>query len=143
VKVGASVQSRFGEHRTTLSTDGASHAITIPPRESGYGSSANGGELLMLALATCYCNDIYREAGKRGIAVEQVDVDVEGQFGAPGEPGTGIAYRARVLADASEAEIRDLIEHTDRIAEIHNTLRIETPVRMSTFEAVSSRSPTR
>jgi uncharacterized OsmC-like protein len=92
----------------------------------------------MLALATCFCNDIYREAGKRGIAVEQVEVEVEGQFAAEGEPGTGITYRTRVVADASEAEIRDLIEHTDRIAEIHNTLRIETPVLMSTFEAVST-----
>jgi hypothetical protein len=33
----------------------------------GGGSSANGGELLCLALATCYCNDVYREAKKRGI----------------------------------------------------------------------------
>ncbi len=49
--------------------------ITIPPKASGFGSSASGGELLMLALATCYCNDIYREAAKMGI--ELTDVEVE------------------------------------------------------------------
>jgi organic hydroperoxide reductase OsmC/OhrA len=142
VKIGASIESRFGEQRTVLSTNGNSHAIDIPPRESGFGSSANGGELLMLALATCYCNDIYREAGKRGIRVEQVEVSAEGDFGAEGEPGTGISYRARVIAEASEEAIRELIEQTDRIAEIHNTLRIGTPVALSTFDAVSVSTPT-
>ncbi len=49
-------------------------------KENGYGSSASGGELLFLALATCYCNDIYREAAKKNIKVESVEVDVEGDF---------------------------------------------------------------
>jgi uncharacterized OsmC-like protein len=35
---------------------------------------------LFLALATCYCNDIYREAAKRNIKVDSVEVEVEGTF---------------------------------------------------------------
>ena len=31
-------------------------------KSPGRGSAVNGGEFLVLALATCYCNDLYREA---------------------------------------------------------------------------------
>ena len=51
------------------------------------------GELLFLALATCYCNDIYREA-----------------------------------------DIRTLMQHTDQVAEIQNSLRVVTPVRLSQID---------
>lgn len=97
----------------------------------------NGGELLFLALATCYCNDIYREAAQRGLAVTDVEVDVEGEFGAAGEPARNVTYRARVTARASEDEIRALLTHTDSVAEIQNTLRAATPVTLSQVEAVS------
>jgi uncharacterized OsmC-like protein len=138
VKISAQVQNSPGQHQTTLATEGKTHSITIPPKASGYGSSANGGELLFLALATCYCNDVYREAGKRGIEVEQVEVDVEGEFGAEGEPARNVTYRARVVAHATEAEIRELMEQTDALAEIQNTLRVGTPVALADIEAVST-----
>ena len=140
MKISARVESRYGEHQTTLTTDGNSHALDIPPRTSGFGSSANGGELLFLALATCYCNDIYREAAKRGITVEQVEVEVDGQFGADGEPATHVTYRARVVAQAAESEIRELIEDTDALAEIQNTLRVPTPVSLDYIEAITAQS---
>src|SRR5512147_2078913 len=122
INISAEVQNTGDVHLVTLTTNGMDHSITIPPRESGFGSSANGGELLFLALATCYCNDIYREAAKRGLQVERVEVDVEGDFGAEGDPAKNVTYRARVKARASEAEIRDLMEHTDKVAEIQNSL---------------------
>jgi uncharacterized OsmC-like protein len=139
VQIQARVQNRQGEHRATLTTNGTSHTIDIPPRASGFGSSVNGGELLFLALATCYCNDIYREAAKRGIAVEQVEVDVTGEFGAEGEPARHVTYRARVVARADEAEIRELMQQTDAMAEIQNTLRVATPVTLDQIEAVDAR----
>ena len=99
-------------------------ALVIPPKASGFGSSATGGELLFLALATCYCNDIYREAGKRSIVVRSVEVEVSGDFdGIPGHPGTGITYHVTVEAEASDADIEALMRHTDTVAEIQNTLR--------------------
>lgn len=68
MKIGARVENGAGEHRTTVTTNGASWPIDIPPKMPGDGSGVNGGELLFLALATCYCNDLYREA-ERGITV--------------------------------------------------------------------------
>ena len=77
----------------------------------------------MLSLATCLCNDIYREAAKRKILVTSVGVEVNGEFGGEGEPGSNFTYTADVVADAPDDMIKELIEHTDRVAEIHNTLR--------------------
>jgi organic hydroperoxide reductase OsmC/OhrA len=137
MKISATVQNSEGQHHVTLRTNDNVHSLAILPRPTGFGSSANGGELLFLAVATCYCNDIYREAAKRGLKVEQVEVEVEGEFGAEGEPARNVSYRAKVTAQASEAQIRELMSHTDRVAEIQNTLRVETPVILSSIEVVT------
>ena len=123
MQISARVENRGDEHRVTLRTNGQSRELAIPPKSGGRGSSANGGELLALALATCYCNDLYREAAARGIAVHGVEVEVDAEFGGVGEPARQIRYRARVQADAPDHVIRQLVEHTDRVAEVHNTLR--------------------
>lgn len=137
MKVSALVQNREGSHQISLRTDGTVHTLVVPPKSTGFGSSINGGELLFLALATCYCNDIYREAARRGIRIESVEVEVAGEFGAEGEPATNVRYLAKIAAHSSEEAIRSLGRETDRLAEIQNTLRIGTPVTLSEIEAVS------
>src|SRR5689334_13423428 len=113
MKINAKVQNSAGHHQVTLSTNDNAHSLAIAPKSTGLGSSANGGELLFLALATCYCNDIYREAARQGIQVEQVEVEVDGEFGAEGEAARNISYRAKVTAHADEAHIRELMTRTD------------------------------
>ena len=66
------------------------------------------------ALATCYCNDIYREAAKRKIDIERVEVEAEAEFEAEGEAAKAVSYRARVKARASEDDIRALMIHADK-----------------------------
>jgi uncharacterized OsmC-like protein len=73
--------------KTTVQTNDSSKQISIQPKSNGQGSSINGGELLLLSVATCFCNDLYREAAKRKINIEQVEVVATGEFGAEGEPG--------------------------------------------------------
>ena len=136
MKISAYVENSQNQHQVTLTTNGISHSITIPPRPSGLGSSANGGELLFLALATCYCNDVYREAAKRNIQVEKVEVEVSGDFGAEGEGAKNVSYSAKVYAKGTEEEIRALMQHTDTVAEIQNTLRAGTDVKLSKVEVV-------
>ena len=123
MQISASVESAFERHSVSLATAGAVRELRIAPRESGFGSSANGGELLCLALATCYCNDVYREAAKRGIAVVRVAVEAQADFGAEGEAARTLRYRADVVAHADELAIRELMAHVDRVAEIQSTLR--------------------
>ncbi|HVO87955.1 MAG TPA: OsmC family protein [Casimicrobiaceae bacterium] len=133
----AHVRNRRDRHEVILDTAGVDHSLSIPPRVSGYGSSANGGELLCLAMATCYCNDIYREAQPLRVDVVSVEVSAAAEFGSPGEPATKLSYEVTVHARASEDAIRRLIARTDEVAEIHNTLRLGLPVVLASAHAVS------
>jgi organic hydroperoxide reductase OsmC/OhrA len=137
MRISALVQSSHGRHDITLSTNDQTHSIQIAPKATGFGSSTNGGELLFLALATCYCNDLYREAAKRGVGIERVEVRVSGDFGAEGEPGRNVTFEAKVWARAAEAAIVELMQHTDRVAEVQNTLRAGTAVTLGRAEAVA------
>jgi uncharacterized OsmC-like protein len=138
MKIIARVENSKDNHQVRLQTNDNVHSIVIPSRTTGYGSSANGGELLFLALASCYCNDIYREAAKRNIKVERVEVSAEGDFGAEGTPAKNVSYRAKVFADAGEDEIRELMKFTDTVAEIQNTLRVANTVTLSQIEVVKA-----
>lgn len=136
MKISARVENSKDSHQVTLQTNNNIHSIAIPPKPTGYGSSANGGELLFLALASCYCNDIYREAAKRNIKVERVEVEVNGDFNAEGEPARNVTYRAKVVAQGDEEEIREMMRFTDTVAEIQNTMRTVTPVVLTRTEVV-------
>ena len=83
----------------------------------------NGGEFLMLALATCYSNDLFREAARLGIVIESADVEATAEFPGIGLAATDIQYRAIVQSPASHAEIARLLQETDAVAEVHNTIR--------------------
>ena len=136
--ISAHLRNGGGYHSIMLRTGDSERMVAIAPKASGLGSSVNGGELLFLALATCYCNDIYREAGKRGIVITSVDVNVFGEFGAEGEPARRIEYSAMVQGVASEEELFDLMEFTDTVSEIQNTLRRGAPVVLSRSMATPS-----
>lgn len=119
----ATIKNSHQQNEIVVSTHGNSRGVVIPGKAEG-GSSVNGGELLFLALATCFCNDIYREAARRKMIVTAVEVTVSGQFGKEGEPASNITYQANVQApESSPQEIADLIAYVDSVAEIHNTLR--------------------
>lgn len=130
MEISATIKNTFAHNETSVQTNGDAKEIRIPAKGSGYGSSVNGGELLLLALATCFCNDIYREAASRNINVSEVNVIVTGDFGAAGEPGTNFRYKASIVSDAPATEIDELITYTDQVAEVHNTLRRGTPVTL-------------
>ena len=101
--------------------------MAVPGKPAG-GSAVNGGEFLMLALATCYCNDLYREARSLGISIADVEVEASAEFPGVGLAATNVRYRARVSSSASAVEIEGLIRRTDAVAEIHNTVRSGVPV---------------
>jgi uncharacterized OsmC-like protein len=77
----------------------------------------------MLALATCYGNDLYREAARLGISIRGIEVVAEADFEGIGLAATNIRYRAKVDSAATGAEIERLLRETDAVAEIHNTIR--------------------
>lgn len=87
----------------------------------------------MLALATCYCNDLYREAARLGISIELCEVEASADFEGVGLAAKNIQYRARVASSASDAEVARLLRETDAVAEVHNTLRAGVPVRLEAW----------
>jgi uncharacterized OsmC-like protein len=139
IEVSASSRNARGMNQITLTTMGKQQQIEVASKPDGFGSVINGGEFFLLALATCYSNDLYREAKKMNIKVSRVDVEVWGDAPSEaGDPFTQIQYKAEVAADASETEILELMQHTDAVAEIHNTLRSGLTIGMGEFKAVIS-----
>jgi uncharacterized OsmC-like protein len=129
MKIAARVSNTPSSHTVEVETEGRKQSIAIAQESGERGSSINGGELLFAAIATCFCNDLYREAAKRGIDVEDVKVEVTGTFGNPGEPARDISYRVQVHADTPQSAIDDLIRATDAVTEIQNTIRAGCAVR--------------
>lgn len=123
MNVSARVESSLNIKKVSVQTNSNLQRISIPSKSSGNGSSVNGGELLCVALATCFCNDIYREANKRNIKVTKVMVDASAEFLSEGSSGLNFIYQAKIEGDASDDELARLIKHTDAVAEIQNTLR--------------------
>lgn len=121
------ISARLHHHGTTRSlavaTGGKAQPLVIAARPGGGGSAVNGGELLMAALATCYCNDLYREAERLGIAIRGCEVVASTRFAGPGSRAEAVLYAARVESEAPPEQVEALLAATDRLAEVHNTLR--------------------
>ena len=132
--ISAVIKSGTDKHDVVVTTAGNDKTLAIPGKAVGGGSAINGGELLFAALATCFCNDVYREAAKREWVLQSVEVTVTGEFGKEGEPGSNIRYTAQVEAPAlSKEQIDELITYVDTVAEVHNTLRkgVEVSLKMT------------
>ena len=134
MNITASVQSSKDGHNVVVATGDSQTSLDIKPKENGRGSSINGGELLFLSLATCFCNDIFREAENMNIAVHTLEVNVYGEFGGRGEPATDVSFDVKISADATAKKINELLNLTDSVAEIQNTLRIGVPVKLRQTE---------
>jgi organic hydroperoxide reductase OsmC/OhrA len=131
MKISAIVRNAPSHHEVVVSTGRAAQSLVVPPKLSGKGSNVNGGEFLMLALATCYCNDLYREAARLGMHVESVEVEASADFPGVGLAAANIGYRAKISSPASATDIAELLRITDAVAEIHNTVRSGVPVTLA------------
>lgn len=126
----ATVRNSPSSHRVEVCTGDATQSLPVRPKAVGRGSSINGGEFLMLALATCYCNDLFREAALLGIDVAAAEVEASAEFPGVGLAATNVRYRVGVETSASSEEIDRLLRETDAMAEVHNTLRAGVPVEL-------------
>lgn len=136
--ISATIKNKHLENDVTVATESNSKRLSIPGKPEGYGSSVNGGELLFLSLAICFCNDVYREAARRKIAIHSVDVTVSGEFGNEGDPASNIMYDVHIQSNAPQQAIQELIHHVDKIAEVHNTLRkgVSVSLKSSTNQVI-------
>ena len=129
--ISATIKNSFQQNEISVETSGSEKKISVPSKPDGFGSSVNGGELLLLSIATCFCNDIYREWARRNLNIDSVEVNVKGEFAREAEPGSNLSYEVKVSSPQnSQLEIEELIRHVDKIAEIHNTIRKGTEVAL-------------
>jgi putative redox protein len=105
--------------------------VDRPTEGGGGGLGFNGGQLLYLSVAGCISNDLFREARTAGIELESVRVKVGGNFVGDPPVSDEILYEVELKGDAPEARLQALVDQVDEIAEIPNSLRQGTRVRLA------------
>ena len=133
--IAATVTNSQTQHDVSVRTGSSTQSLVVPSKTSGKGSAVNGGEFLMVALATCYCNDLYREAERLNVSIHSVEVEATADFPGVGLAATNIRYRVNVSSPATPEAITDLILQTDAVSEVHNTIRAGAVVTLSRGEA--------
>jgi uncharacterized OsmC-like protein len=110
--------------------------VDRPADGGGRGLGFNGGQLLYLAIGGCVSNDLFREASARGIHLTTVRVVVSGDFS--GEPAVSedVSYEVEVAGDAPREQLEELVSHVDAIAEIPNSVRRGTVVKLSSVRII-------
>jgi uncharacterized OsmC-like protein len=131
-------RNAFGQAAAIGSAGPYTLVVDRPADGGGQGLGFNGGQLLYLAIGGCVSNDLFREASARGIRLTQVRVRVVGEFG--GEPAVSedVFYDVEVAGDASREQLEELVSHVDAIAEIPNSLRRGTRVKLRHVEIAPS-----
>lgn len=104
--------------------------VDRPADAGGQGLGFNGGQLLYLAIGGCVSNDLFREASARGIGLTRVRVRVVGGFGGDPAVSQDVFYDVELAGEASREQLEELVSHVDAIAEIPNSLRRGTPVKL-------------
>jgi organic hydroperoxide reductase OsmC/OhrA len=130
MRISATVLNTSNAHQVSVSTGTSSQDLAIAGKAKGRGSGVYGGEFLMLAIATCYCNDVFREAAHLAIPVDAVEVEAQADFDGVGLAARNISYKARVESTAPQADILELLRATDAVAEVHNTIRVGATVSL-------------
>ena len=128
------VELRSVDGSTTALATAGQHSVVVdrPINAGGGGHGFNGGQLLHVAVAGCISNDLFREA-----ALREHRADQSGRHGR-----RRLRRRSRCVdrdlicgrgrgARNREAAPRALVDHVDAIAEIPNSLRRGTEVRLT------------
>jgi uncharacterized OsmC-like protein len=109
--------------------------VDRPVEAGGGGRGFNGGQLLNLAVAGCISNDLFREAARSDLDLRRVLVRVVSDYVGDPAVSTPIEYEVELEGNASEDALRELARRVDQIAEIPNSLRRGTEVRLSSVRA--------
>lgn len=130
---GYEVETISVDDRTTaLGSAGAFTLVVDRPAEAGgSGQGFSGGQLLNLAVAGCISNDLFREAARAGITLRRVRVAILSDYLGDPAVSTPIEYQVEVEGEAPQNSLRDLVERVDEIAEIPNSIRRGTEVRLT------------
>jgi uncharacterized OsmC-like protein len=127
------VRLRTVGHGPTALGQAGPFTLTVdrPPAAGGGGLGFNGGQLLYMAIAACWSNDLYREAATMGIDLDGVEITVDGDFPARGSGSTPITVDVVIRSAAPEPRVRELIAEVERVAEIPRAIREATAIEVT------------
>ncbi len=131
--MGYEVETVSVDGRVTALGSAGPYTLVIdrPIEAGGHGLGFNGGQLLNLAVSACLSNDLFREAARLGIAVHRVRVTAHSDYGGRPTVSGPIDYEIEVDGDAPTERLAELVHLVDRVAEIPNSLRAGTQVRLA------------
>jgi uncharacterized OsmC-like protein len=110
-----------------------------PPVLLGANEGANPVEFLLHALAGCVTTTFVLHAAARGIRIEELSTELEGDLDLHGLLGLNdavspgyeqIRIKMNVKADCSDAELDDLLDYAQRHSPVCNTICRPVPVRV-------------
>lgn len=110
-----------------------------PPVLLGANEGANPVEFLLHALAGCVTTTFVLHAAARGIRIEELSTELEGDLDLHGLLGLNdavspgyeqIRIKMNVKADCSDAELDDLLAYAERHSPVCNTVCRPVPVRV-------------
>ena len=118
------------------------HVIDEPPSLLGDDTAPNPSEALLAALGSCLAVGIHANAVSRGIVLQKLEVELEGDINITGVWGVGdlsdkpigfTQIRAKVIidADCSKTELDDLVKHAQAWSPVVNTISRPVPVSVS------------
>ncbi len=116
---------------TALGSAGPFTLVVDRPTEVGGGGLGfNGGQLLNLAVAACVSNDLFREAARLGLSLRRVRVTAQSEYAGKPVVSGPIEYDVEVEGDGPAERLDELVRLVDGIAEIPNSIRNGTEVRL-------------
>jgi uncharacterized OsmC-like protein len=123
-RVTGGLRVETSEGRWTLVSDASE-------KSGGGGEAADPGFVVRAALGNCLAMGYVTWAAYLGVPIESVEIemhadfDVRGQHGADGIPPgfSEIRYRVRIVSNASEGDVRRVIEQADRTSMVGDVFR--------------------
>jgi uncharacterized OsmC-like protein len=111
--------------------------VDRPVEGGGRGLGFNGGQLLYLAIGGCVSNDLFREATARGIQLTTVRVVVRGDFSGDPAVSDPVSYDVELAGAATPDQLEELVAYVDAIAEIPNSVRGGTEVKLGSVDVIT------
>ncbi|MCI0581267.1 MAG: OsmC family protein [Chloroflexi bacterium] len=113
--------------------------VDEPAHLAGEDESPNSMEYVLGAYGACLATGVVLNASQRGIAIHNLEVAVSSTqdnvftflgLGSEGHPGFDeIVAKLYVQADADEATLQEIWEHTIKTSPVHNTLARPVTIR--------------
>ena len=111
------------------------HVIDEPPHLLGDDTAPNPSEAVLAALGSCLSVGLHANAVARGIQLTKLELELEGDINVTAVWGVGDLDPAKRLGftdvrvkvclegDATQAELEDLVKHSNTWSPVANTLR--------------------